>query len=382
MKRLWVALVAMAIMAALGVGCGDDDPVDPAGTGDVGGEPDATSDEGGEDDVPAPEDAQAEVEPDEGPDSAPDSEDAAPDTPEVEDAGPDLPTTAPEAVIISELMVNPDRVEDANGEWIELYNGTAADVDLSGWTLRDDGAESHVITTDEPLVIAAGAYLVLGASADPNLNGGVAVDYVWSDFSLSNSADEVVLEDAAQAEIARVAYDTGAGWTVWAGVASGLAALGADPTLPGSWCLAAAAWDGSDGDRGTPGAQNTCGPAPEPPDDGCPESPVKTLAFDQGLCEAIGNGSRTIALRPKHSQWIAVDDWVRLVCSGDQTVHQAQVTQARLTTWGEITLDEYQAAGYASQQDMMDDKSEDYPGITLESPATVFRWTTISKCTK
>jgi predicted extracellular nuclease len=98
-------------------------------------------------------------------------------------------------LVINEIIQNPAAVADADGEWFELYNPTDADIDIDGWTIQDNDFDSHVI--NGTLVIPAGGYVVLGINADINTNGGAAVDYQYENFFLGNSADEVVLLDAA-----------------------------------------------------------------------------------------------------------------------------------------------------------------------------------------
>ena len=48
-------------------------------------------------------------------------------------------------IVINEIMQNPAAVGDGSGEWVELYNDGPAPVDINGWTIRDDGADSGVI---------------------------------------------------------------------------------------------------------------------------------------------------------------------------------------------------------------------------------------------
>ena len=55
---------------------------------------------------------------------------------------------SPGDVIINEIMQNPAAVADAAGEWFELYNPTASDIDLDGWTILDnDSAVSYTHLT-------------------------------------------------------------------------------------------------------------------------------------------------------------------------------------------------------------------------------------------
>ncbi len=62
-------------------------------------------------------------------------------------------------VVINELMVNPQRVYDSRGEWIELFNAGDEEANLLGWTLSDDVHDRVVLPSID---IAPGQYLVLG----------------------------------------------------------------------------------------------------------------------------------------------------------------------------------------------------------------------------
>ena len=93
----------------------------------------------------------------------------------------------PGEVVINEIIQNPAAVSDANGEWFELFNPTGSDIDINGWTIRDDGIDTHVINNGGPLLILAGGYLVLGTNTDTGTNGGAPVAYSYgSSWFLSN----------------------------------------------------------------------------------------------------------------------------------------------------------------------------------------------------
>ena len=168
------------------------------------------------------------------------------------DGPPDWQGPAP-AVYISEVLANPDAVNDSVGEWIELFNSTAKPVDLRGWVLADLGSDRHTIR--ESLVVPANGYVVLGRSTDRRENGGVRVDYVFSSLSLANVEDEVLLLAPDGTEVDRVVW--GADLTTTRGAALERIAL-----KPARWQTAGAAWSGSAGDHGSPGA--TAGPAANP----------------------------------------------------------------------------------------------------------------------
>ena len=106
-------------------------------------------------------------------------------------------------LVISEIMVNP--TFDATGEWFEIFNTTAFSIDLTGVVLFDDGADLHAINDVGPVIIQSGEYFVLGSNGDFNLNGGYIADYVYSNFLLGNSGDEIVMSMGG-VEIARLNY--------------------------------------------------------------------------------------------------------------------------------------------------------------------------------
>ncbi len=82
-------------------------------------------------------------------------------------------------IVINEILQNPDAVSDSSGEWFELHNPGGSAVDIEGWTIADDGSESHLIANGGPLSIPAGGFLVLGNNDDSGTNGGATVDYDW-----------------------------------------------------------------------------------------------------------------------------------------------------------------------------------------------------------
>jgi hypothetical protein len=154
---------------------------------------------------------------------------------------------------VTELMARPAAVGDANGEWFELVNVSGRALDLAGLTVRDDGGETVTIVGATPL--PAGGRFVIGRNADPRTNGGVPVDFEAPSFELSDAADAIVLE-AGGVEIDRVAWDTGAGWTIEAGRSATFdeASPIADNADPFFWCLGASAYGA--GNLGTPGEAN------------------------------------------------------------------------------------------------------------------------------
>lgn len=157
-------------------------------------------------------------------------------------------------VVISELMIDPSAVYDTQGEWIELFNAESQPIDLKGWVLSDLGSDRHSITAH--LTIPPRAYLIVGNNTDKATNGGVTVAYSYgSNWHLSNTGDEVLLEDAKGASIDRVDYTKT--W-VSSGASISVIDLVKDNSVVSNWCPEKKAWIGSAGDFGTPGHAAGC----------------------------------------------------------------------------------------------------------------------------
>ena len=161
-------------------------------------------------------------------------------------------------LVISEFLANPDGVADVAGEWIELYNASSLEIDLQGFELYDDTGDSHVIA--DSLLLPAGTRIVLARNGDFVTNGSVFAAYEYSNFSLGNGADEIVVGFDG-IEIDRFNYDM----TNYSGGLPGHA-LAMDSTIdppdpllnddPNNWCLAGNPIAGPGTDFGTPGGAN------------------------------------------------------------------------------------------------------------------------------
>ncbi|RLF34291.1 MAG: hypothetical protein DRN07_00275 [Thermoplasmata archaeon] len=89
-------------------------------------------------------------------------------------------------LVITEIMYNPAGVDTGN-EWIELYNMGASELNLSGWTIKDDA--DNVFGDLTGVVIPAYGYYVLNGS---DLNNGVETIHVF---------------DATATEVMNITYD-------------------------------------------------------------------------------------------------------------------------------------------------------------------------------
>lgn len=149
---------------------------------------------------------------------------------------------APGDLVITELMANPASVSDTLGEWFEVYNRSGSALDLSGLTISDNGSNSHAIASS--IIVNADSYFVFGRNADSSVNGGYTADYQYSNFTLGNSSDDIILSFSGTV-IDSVSYAGDSNFGI-AGVSTELTATGFLAT-PTGFIYGA-------GDTGTPGA--------------------------------------------------------------------------------------------------------------------------------
>ena len=160
----------------------------------------------------------------------------------------------PSGIVINEIMNNPQSVSDSFGEWIEITNISSSRQSLNGLILSDNSADYHIIN-DLLLEIDPNDYVVLGRSNNFDLNGGVNVDYIYTDFSLSNNFDEVIITHPTGVVIDEVAYDNGATFPDEAGSSMMLNDASLDNSFGSNWAISSSIMPG--GDNGTPGNGNS-----------------------------------------------------------------------------------------------------------------------------
>jgi hypothetical protein len=176
-----------------------------------------------------------------------------------ETSGRSRPLISPLAgeLVITELMINPKAVPDADGEWIELL--ARGDFDLNGLTLGVEAA-SYPISGKSCLRVTRGDYLIFARNGDRGLNGGLPEQIAHAfRFELGNSGTKNVVLRKGELVLDAIKY-TGSS----DGASLQLSADKLDPALndaPASWCATPSdrSFGGSTttaGDRGTPGAPN------------------------------------------------------------------------------------------------------------------------------
>ena len=182
-------------------------------------------------------------------------------------------------LLITEVMANPAALSDSQGEWFELFNPTQEQVNLLGIDLGDDGSNLHRFDSD--LLILPGEFLTLARSADP----GFVPDYVYSNFTLSNGSDEIVLREGLM-EILRLDY--GSGFSV-AGRSRELQQL---PMMASNYGLTLASLGYGAGDIGTPGS----GATGLPPTVSSVPLPAGVWLFISGLLAVLTTARRRPAV--------------------------------------------------------------------------------------
>jgi len=183
------------------------------------------------------------------------------------DGGDSITDTCPAAgeLVVTEIMPNPEILDDADGEWFEVYNAAGSSFDLEGLVVEDEGSNDFQI--DESLTLAAGAYAVLVRGIDAVF----AADYEYTGFTLSqgSTGDEIIIKtwgtDGTDGDIIdEVAYDDGTLFPLNDGIAMALSGTpsATDNDTGSNWVDASCAYniDNSgtlEEDLGTPGAANS-----------------------------------------------------------------------------------------------------------------------------
>lgn len=161
-------------------------------------------------------------------------------------------TTQQYDIVINEIMADPSPpVALPEAEYLELYNTTGVDIDLTGFTISDASGPSDPFTG---YILPANAYVLL-------VDDGVADNFtaypnvlpVAGFPSLNNDGDDMILLDPSGNEIHRVTFNTD--WyhnTIKADGGWSLEMI--DPLNP---CQGIENWTASEAiEGGTPGTQN------------------------------------------------------------------------------------------------------------------------------
>jgi len=163
------------------------------------------------------------------------------------------PRLDPSPVVINEIMLNPLSIGDELGEWIEIYNNSDEIIDLQNWYIQDAGTDLHII--QESLILSPEEFLVFGINDDETVNGGVIVDYQYSNFYLDNSEDEIMILSPDGVLMDSLAYADGLFFPNLEGSAMALLDANMENSCGFSWREATSPY--GNGDLGSPGQDNS-----------------------------------------------------------------------------------------------------------------------------
>lgn len=154
------------------------------------------------------------------------------------EANPDYCTTSVTTLVISEIMLDSSLLVDPDGEWFEIYNPTASDVNIDGWFIGGDTShieEFEIEAEGDTLIVPAGRAITLAASGATNVNGGFVPDYVYNASAFSMGADDAIYLMNATGVVQDV-VDWDVGWLAW-GPNTSMALISPylDNALVGSW---------------------------------------------------------------------------------------------------------------------------------------------------
>lgn len=161
-------------------------------------------------------------------------------------------------VIINEIAWGGTSASTAD-EWIELYNNTGADIDLSGWTLISSDLSPSINLTG---IIPAGGYYLL-EQTDDNTVFDITADQIYSG-TLSNTGETLTLTDNLSNVIDTANIDGGS-WDAGSGSPNfySMERIGVVPDSSSAWqANNGIIRNGLDADgnptiNGTPGQQNS-----------------------------------------------------------------------------------------------------------------------------
>ncbi|MGB0589739.1 MAG: lamin tail domain-containing protein [Myxococcota bacterium] len=168
----------------------------------------------------------------------------------------ELESLQPGSVVVAELASRP-LASLGQGDWVELY--ALNPVALGGWVFRVGGV-AYTLPDDEPLQLKSGERLLLAASDNVLLNGGVVPDVVLPGLDLQFGLAPVSL---VQQGIVIDEVSPASNWLFLEGHSLALDP-GAHDTIsndaPEAWCPAVGLY--GDGDFGSPGTPNSACPPP------------------------------------------------------------------------------------------------------------------------
>ena len=174
----------------------------------------------------------------------------------------------PGEIVINELMWMGSATSTSD-EWIELYNTTNQEIDLSGWQLTriKSDAETLMVTIPDGELISGNSYYLISNFNKEESNINIDPDLTDTDVSLANSKLQIKLYKNDWTNINNLidTADDGDGTPLAGSNVSPKKSMSrksppGDGILEASWCTANTSvnWDSGAEEFGTPGAENVC----------------------------------------------------------------------------------------------------------------------------
>lgn len=164
-------------------------------------------------------------------------------------------------LVITEISYNPPESGVDSLEYIELYNETTADIDLTNYIIRDNNPHTIAAGT-----VPANGYAILAINPGAIMSVLDVASVEIADIALSNGGELITLEDPTGAVLDEVNYDDVAPWptsddgTGGEGATIELCDVTSDNSDASNWSVATndtgATLDGK-AFLGTPAAENT-----------------------------------------------------------------------------------------------------------------------------
>ena len=165
-------------------------------------------------------------------------------------------------VVINELMWMGSTVDGAD-EWIELFNDTSGDIDLSYWVISGAGSDDTDLIIPSGSSIPAGGYFLISNfnsdDSDSAIANSITIDYVTEGISLDNDGEALTLFDALHNTIDEVVSGS---WVAGENDSDKKSMeRNDDPTTGWHTCIDPVCndttyWDSEGDNHGTPGSEN------------------------------------------------------------------------------------------------------------------------------
>lgn len=117
-------------------------------------------------------------------------------------------------IIINEVLPDPVPGADANGdgivhnsddEFIELYNSSGSDLDISGWTIEDGAGVKHVFSN---YFLPAGSFVVVFGGGSPSeIPGSIPVVSSTGSLGLNNGGDMITIKNDMTQIVTMMTYE-------------------------------------------------------------------------------------------------------------------------------------------------------------------------------